>query len=138
MPMVIMSWFRETRAPRSRAGDISEMYKGTAKEAAPMASPRVPRPTTSSPTPGARLAVRVPRKKTAAAPMMTRRRPKRSVSLPLKAEPRMAPTRTELTTSSWAREPRPKSWRMNSRAPDMTPVSNPNNSPPMAATKATT
>ena len=49
----------------------------------------------------------------------------------------MAPTKTELTTTSWAREPRPNSLLRKSSAPEMTPVSNPNSNPPMAATMAT-
>ena len=48
MPLVIASWFRLTRAPRTRGGTTSPMSSGTTMEADPTARPMTTRAASST------------------------------------------------------------------------------------------
>ena len=65
-------------------------------------------------------------------------RPMRSVNLPQHSAPRIAPSKPEEVTTSTILSSMPKSFWKKGIAPEITPVSKPNNSPPMAATIAIT
>ena len=62
-----------------------------------------------------------------------RLRPKRSVKRPLKREPIIAPNKTLLTINSFISVETTKSFSMNKSAPEIIPVSKPNNNPAIAA-----
>ena len=70
--------------------------------------------------------------------IMTFLRPYMSASTPFAAAPITAPTKAELTTQPLARLVSGQVSLMNSRAPEMTPVSKPESSPPSEATAAMT
>jgi hypothetical protein len=60
-------------------------------------------------------------------------RPNRSERLPPVIAVTAAPTKTELTASPCSNVERPKVFLIKISAPEMTPVSYPNNNPPIAA-----
>ena len=65
-------------------------------------------------------------------------RPSVSVIFPQKSAPKIAPHNPEAVIISIILLSIPKSFWKKGMAPDITPVSNPNNSPPVAATTAMT
>jgi hypothetical protein len=69
--------------------------------------------------------------------MIALRRPMRSESGPPIKAPKAAPRSKDATTICCAVSESPKSSLMKSCAPEMMPVSYPNNRPPMADTPAT-
>jgi len=138
MPAVMASWYRETSIPRTFCGEISDKYSGTTKFTIPIAKPRIIRPAISQPTEEAKPQRIEPRAKMTAVAIMTFLRPYMSASTPFAAAPITAPTKAELTTQPLARLVSGQVSLMNSRAPEMTPVSKPESSPPSEATAAMT
>ena len=136
-PMTIISELRLTRRPRMCGGDISEMYMGTTMDTAPMHTPSSVRAAPSSKAEPAMAHHRLPTMKPTAPMSTVARRPIASATRPPVKAPMAAPTRSiAVTVDSCAAVSSKERW-MNSRAPEMTPVSYPNRRPPSAAITAT-
>ena len=81
---------------------------------------------------------RAPIVKITAEAKITTLRPNISVIFPQNKAPRIAPTNPAEVTNSTMELSKPKSFWKKGIAPDITPVSNPNNRPPVAAITAIT
>ena len=128
----------ETSVPLTFVGEISAIYKGTAKEETPMATPRKRRANTKFQASAAIPDQTAPTAKITADARITFLRPNRSVSLPQNKAPRMAPNNPADVISSTIPLSIPKSFWKKGIAPDITPVSKPKSRPPVAAIMAMT
>src|SRR6266851_7794003 len=136
MPTVMASWNRETCQPRASAGATSEMYTGTVLEDKPIPMPTMIRPTTSIWGDWAAAHRMAPAAKMIAVVISSLRLPNRSASRQPVSAPTAAPASTPLTITSKANVDNVKSFRKNSSAPEITPVSYPKSRPPSAAKAA--
>ena len=100
MPIVIASWYAETKRPRCGAGASSAAYSGAATAATPTPKPTRRRPATSTATPGASASTAAPAAKSAPAARSALRRPRRSANSPPASDPTSAPSVTQLVTTS--------------------------------------
>ncbi len=123
MPIVIASWYADTKRPRCSAGASSAAYRGAATAATPTPKPTTSRPATRIVTFGANASTAAPAANSPAAASNAVRRPSLSAISPPAREPTSAPSVTQLvTTSRSVGESLRLRW-MPSSAPEMTPWS---------------
>ncbi len=102
----------------------------------PIANPKIIRPAINQLTDVAKPHSIDPKAKMTAVAMMIFLRPYMSANMPLAAAPKTAPTKAELTTQPLVRLSSGQVSLINRSAPEITPVSNPDSSPPREATAA--
>ena len=137
MPMVIASWNKETSAPLIFSGEISDKYKGAQKLIIPIAKPTINLETIKTWIFGA-MAQRIePMKNINAVTKITFFLPKISANLPFKIAPNAAPIKTVETKSPCINSLNCHSPFIYKSAPEITPVSKPDNKPPRATKNAT-
>src|ERR1035437_7483883 len=134
MPNTILNWKNPTSRPRSFAGEISAMYIGPSTEEAPMPSPPMNRAPTKEYQSNANAQPRAEIRYSTAVMRKLPRRPYRSPGIPPNMAPRMVPQSAADTVN-------PSSAGLSENlvvsaavVPAITAVSNPNSSPPSAAT----
>ena len=128
-----INWNIETSLPLNFAGEISAIYKGTAKEDTPIAIPRNKRAKIKFQTSNAIPDQIAPTTKITAEANITFLRPSWSVILPQNRAPKIAPNNPTDVTNSIILLSIPKSFWKNGIAPETTPVSKPKSKPPVAA-----
>jgi len=133
---VIISWNDETNAPLVFVGEISAIYKGTVNEDTPMAIPKMILLTARNPGLLAAPVNNAPAANINAATRMTFFLPKMSVNLPEPIAPITAPISAAVVIHSCCPELKFQLCLRNGSAPEITPVSNPNNNPPVDAIAA--
>ena len=97
MPMVIISWYSDTIAPRMYSGATSARYSGAVKEAMPIASPSTMRAMTRVPGDQAKPHSSEPATNSTAPSISERLRPSAAAIQPLPAAPIAAPSIMPLT-----------------------------------------
>ena len=119
--------------PRIRSGVTSDRYKGAVNEATPTARPSRIRPIHSRVGPWATTQTRAPTTNNADEASSARLRPRALEIEPADRAPTAAPTIIDETTQPSMLEDSENSSRMKGSAPEITPISMPNNSPASAA-----
>ena len=135
MPPTMAIWFTATIRPRMCAGVISAIYIGVVIDAMPMPTPPRNRNRMNI---WMSFGIAVPMaeaRNIAAARNIAGFRPNRSESGPTISTPAAQPISTQPEAHPFIRSLNPNRAVNGSMAPEITPVSYPNNSPPSVATR---
>ncbi len=136
MPTTMFNWLTETSNPRCLGGAISVMYMGQTTEADPTATPPRNRKKRNAYQFQAKAQPSAEARKRNPSKVRTKRRPHQSAGRPEASAPAIVPINALETVKPSRFSLSPKTRRSASVAPEMTAVSNPNNSEPSAATLA--
>ena len=137
MPITIDNWYIATSRPLILGGANSEMYNGASTDAIPTPIPPMSLATISKVNDGGKVDPNAEMKNKKAATISTGLRPYLSLIAPAISAPAIAPTSAELANQPTSILSSPKYPSTILKVPDITAVSNPNNTPPNEATKQT-
>ena len=136
MPTTMFNWLIETSRPRRCGGAISVMYMGQTTDADPTATPPTNRKKRNAYQFHAAAQPTAETRNNTASRISTGRRPHQSAGRPEARAPAIVPIKALETVNPSRLSLSVNAWRNASVAPEITAVSNPNNSEPSAATPA--